>query len=212
MLFLAITVQLFSRDISVNKPSGTYIHSMIKSREKTIHSVTLLPPAVARQEVGWFNNIKTDELDSEESMSDPAHIVSEALRRRGWKVDESALSAQAVQKDEKLRNLVDYLRSRYETLALQMLNKPKDVSKGRYSLGEDVAKLAPFAPADAFAFVRSYFYGRYDNKMLCLNISLVDPQSGEVLILCNIRHMTPTGKYDTEKKIQYILKELSKIP
>ena len=212
VLFLTMDAQLLSADMSFFKSSRIYIHRKIKSREKTIQSVTVLPPTVAREELGWFGKVETEELESEEYVSDPTHIVAEAFRRRGWKVDENALSVQALQKDESLRNLVDYLCSRHVTLVSQIWKRPKDISKGRYSLGEDVAKLAPFAPADALAFVRSYFFGRYDNRALCLSISLIDPQSGEVLSLCHIRHMASFGKYNTEKKIQFVLEELRKIP
>jgi hypothetical protein len=117
-----------------------------------------------------------------------------------------------MQKDESLRNLVDNLNSRHVTLVSQIWRRPKDIAKGRYSLGEEVAKLAHFAPADALAFIRSYDSGRYDNKVLWLSISLVDPQSGVVLGLIHVRHIAAFATYSPERKSELILKELKKIP
>ena len=216
MLFLAIAGQGFSADISyIFKPSGTYIHRVIKSGEKTIRSVAVLTPTVASVDMGVmiFRPInKMMELEfgplSEEVKSDVAAMISDALRKRGWEVDESTFSAQAVQNEEKLRNLVDYLRARHATLVPQLLNRPKDVSKGRYSLGKEVASLAASAPNDALIFVRSHVFGLYNNFM-SLSISLVDSQSGEVLCFSQVRSYSAR---DREKRISLILKELRRVP
>jgi hypothetical protein len=113
-------------------------------------------------------------------------LVSDALRKRGWQVDGSAASRQALTSDSKRSALVDYLWARQVNLFDQIANRPQDIAKGRYSLGEEAAGLGTDAGTD-------------------MRISFVDPRSGEVL--CYVR-IGPTGlpkKLSGENRIERIL-------
>ena len=78
----------------------------LKSKEKTIRSVLFLPPRVVKDDSADAGK----EEDSEEIKSSTVGLVSDALRKRGWQVDGSAASRQALTSDSKRSALVDYLR------------------------------------------------------------------------------------------------------
>jgi hypothetical protein len=191
----------------------TNLHRKLKSHEKTIRSVTLLPPTVIRANCRVvLGCVEAEEEESREIRFDLAGIVSDALRKRGWEVDDHTFSDEALQSEERLRNLVDYLRVRHANLVLQMVNRPKDTSKGRYSLGEEVASLGSAARTDVLVLVHSHLFARWNEKMMSLYFSLVDSHSGEVL--CFSRACT-TGRLHgltREQRIQLTLKELRKVP
>lgn len=180
----------------------------LKSKEKTIRSVLFLPPRVVKDDSADAGK----EEDSEEIKSSTVGLVSDALRKRGWQVDGSAASRQALTSDSKRSALVDYLRARQVNLFDQIANRPQDIAKGRYSLGEEAAGLGTDAGTDALVFVQSYSYSRWAERQMSMRISFADPRSGEVL--CYVR-IGPTGlpkRLSRENRIERILKQLQKIP
>jgi len=63
-----------------------------------------------------------------------------------------------------------------------MLQVPKDVTRGRFTLGEAMDAYAPAAPADTVVFIR----GRtqtYGGWALYGHLGFVDARSGEILAL-----------------------------
>jgi lambda repressor-like predicted transcriptional regulator len=183
----------------------SYVNRRVKSEHKTIRSVVLLPPTatkpgpwpsrgeVVRAVMRGRRDLGRGQEEAEGLASEIAGIVANALRKKGWDVNDSVLSSQSLQNNEKLKNLVDYLCARYETLVTQMIRRPKDVSKGRYSLGDDVANLSA-PPTDVLVLVYGSCEWAYkgstappvwgaggQTKDTFLHISLVDPHTGEVL-------------------------------
>ena len=202
VLVLAIAARdLYPQGVVDFRRSQPYLHRKLKSRETTIRSVTLLPPTIIRANFRLIAFLEAEEEESEEARSDIAGIVSDALRKRGWEVNVGAFSSQALQGNERLRNLVDYVRARHLNLLRQMINRPKDVSKGRYSLGEEVASLNAAAPADALVLVRSHSFSRWDQKQMSMSILLVDPHSGEVLCFSRAVGGRMRGKLDYEGQV-----------
>ena len=202
----------------------TYVHPKLQNKQKTIRSVVLLPPTAQMTAEGIKSDFK--EKESEPLASAVGIVVSNALKKRGWEVNDAAFTSLALQDNEELKYLVGYLRARHQTLVGQIV--PKDVSKGRYSLGDGVAALSERAPADVLVLVhaegkRFTKAGRVFavavltwlwlpvlpgalaeslEKYVSLRISLVDSRTGE--ILC---YSTVSGA--GEKKI---LEELRKVP
>jgi hypothetical protein len=203
----------------------TYVHPKLQNKQKTIRSVVLLPPTAQMTAEGIKSDFK--EKESEPLASAVGIVVSNALKKRGWEVNDAAFTSLALQDNEELKYLVGYLRARHQTLVGQIV--PKDVSKGRYSLGDGVAALSKRAPADVLVLVhaegrRFTMAGRVFGvavltwigglpvlpgamvetleKYVSLRISLVDSRTGE--ILC---YSTVSGA--GEKKI---LEELRKVP
>ena len=68
----------------------------------------------------------------------------------------------------------------------QIANRPQDIAKGRYSLGEEAAGLGTDAGTDALVFVQSYSYSRWAERQMSMRISFVDPRSGKVLVMSEL--------------------------
>jgi ethanolamine utilization microcompartment shell protein EutS len=217
---LAFSLVMMAQDI----PAQTYMHPKLVSREKTISSVALLPPTAQMRAFG-FIGYDFKEKEAEQLASALAGVVSSALKKRGWQVNDSAFVGEALQSNEELRYLVGYLRARYQLLVDQI--KPKDVSKGRYSLGERVAALNSQAPTDALVLVHAdaerqtkagtvawtpilvWMGGpalaataiAIRSTDVSLRISLVDSHTGEILCFTKV----------SSAEEEQILKELQKI-
>jgi hypothetical protein len=88
-------------------------------------------------------------------------------------------------KDDASRYAVADMQAKYDTLRAQLAQKPKDLIRGRYTLGDSVASFGPGASAEAFVFVRAkggyklttpLFGSPFDG-----DLALVDAKTGEVL-------------------------------
>lgn len=216
-LFLAIAAQSLD--------AASYLHPKLKNKAKTIGSVTLLPPTAQMTAEGFIrDDIK--EKEAEPLASAIAAVMSSALKKRGWEVNDSAFASRALQDKEELRYLVGYLRTRHQTLVGRI--KPKDISKGRCSLGDRVAALG--AQADVLVLVHGdghrltkagwarqvgfsgAMWGLTGSalavmfetleKHVSLRISLVDSRTGEILCYSKV-----SGAGEKQ-----IVEELSKVP
>jgi hypothetical protein len=87
------------------------------------------------------------------------------------------------------------IAARYDSLLPKMMKKPKDVEKGRFSLGDEVLNLNLETTADAIVFVRgngqkltkgkaafSWLTLSLDLPYLALTIGVVDAHTGEILM------------------------------
>ena len=97
-------------------------------------------------------------------------------------------------KDSELRYVVDDLQKQYDSQIHLMMKKSKDVRKGRYTMGDSVAKLPAGEKADALLFVRAEGQVLTNGKkafgwlvtgqvwdMVQVTLGVVDSKTGEVL-------------------------------
>jgi hypothetical protein len=176
-------------------PAGAkeYVHPKIKSKEKTVRTAAVLPARVEFQKSG---------LKGAEGMIRESDVVAEgltkavinALSRRG--VTAQAAPAVSPAADSEQRYGVADLQSRFDTLLPQLLRSSKDVTKGRFSLGDEVGGTA-IESADALVFIRAqgiqqtkaraFVFGGLAGMMartsIQCQISVVDAKTGEVLFL-----------------------------
>ncbi len=175
-----------------------YIHPKIKSKEKLIQTVVVLPPVVVVQKSGMKGGESMLE-ESEKVTAELARIVSVALKERGMEVLETSFKEAALQEDPDLGYSLADMQSRYDALAPQLHDKPKDVRKARFTLGEDIGDLYPDALPDAFVFIRSqgmmltggkkafgWLVAGPKNHKIESYICLVDSLTGEVLFISKI--------------------------
>jgi hypothetical protein len=133
--------------------AAEYLSPKFIPKEHPVRKVVLLPAQVRLTKSG----IKGKEGMAKESDVFAEHLTSligKQLEARGVQVALIPFAEQAIDKNEELRATLTRLQNKYDTLAVQLHAKPKDVSKGRYSLGDEVATLRPGADADAIVFVR----------------------------------------------------------
>jgi hypothetical protein len=165
----------------------------LKSGKKAIRTAIILPVQASVMKVG----MKGGEAAIEEGRYVETHLpelVAQALQSTGCQVLDQALSDQAMQ-DVKLRNSVITLQNDFNTLEPHLRRKPKDVTKERFTIGDEVLNLGPGASADALIFVRAQGALNTGGKKafallvgggggvdyLFVELAMVDSQTGEVL-------------------------------
>jgi hypothetical protein len=173
-------------------------HPDLKSGKMVVHKTLILPPQARVIKSGMKGG---DSLIEESRMVETAlpAIVTKALQDKGCTVLENAFAPAALEKDQDLKYAVADIQGRFDELRKHMDQKPKDVRKGRYTLGDEVSKFNPGAAADALVFVRAEgvlntggkkafatVFGGLSGAMatrntIIVNIAVVDAQSGAVL-------------------------------
>jgi len=176
----------------------------MKAGAKLPKTLVMLPPTAAKTVMG------TEALgtqDCEELSHQFMGLVADAFAQNGWQIDKQTFSEQSVANEGKLRNLVAFLRERHAQMTREMLSRPKDVTKGKFSLGTDVAELGVGGRADALVLVHidavkppKVMFGpvsadsvgttvptlRRRGLWVFPRISLVDAATGEVLCFIDL--------------------------
>jgi len=128
-----------------------YLHPTMKSGAKAPRVFVLLPPTAARTVSGTVRVLRTE--DAADLSQQFTKLVVDAFAQNGWQIDRDSLAEQSVAGDAKLRNLVAFLRERHAQMVRELLSRPKDVTRGKFTFGPDVAELGARAPADALVLV-----------------------------------------------------------
>jgi hypothetical protein len=137
----------------IRRPCVSYVSPKFVPKEYPVRTVLLLPAQVQLTKSG----IKGKEGMAWESAAFAEQLmalIATQLEARNIKVVPNPFTEQALRENEELRATLTRLQNKYDTLAVQLHAKPKDVRKGRYSLGDEVATLGPGANADAIVFIR----------------------------------------------------------
>lgn len=168
-------------------------HPDLKSGKKQVHSLLLVPIQVELTR----SSMKGDEPMMEESRQterDLTPVIRNVLQELGYQLDQTSISLAAMEKDSDLRYIVDDLQKRFDAELQQIDRKSKDVRKGRFTLGDEVAKLPGGENSDALLFVRVYgkvvtggkkFFSAMleetENDTAQMQFGVVDAKTGEVL-------------------------------
>ncbi len=173
-------------------------HPDLKSGKMVVHKVHILPPEAKVIKSGMKGG---ESLIEESRMVEAAlpAIITKALQDKGCAVLENAFAPAALEKDQDLKYALADIQDRFDALRQHLDKKPKDVRKGRYTMGDEVSKFNPGAAADALVFVRAEgmlntggkkafatVFGGLSGAMatrnsIMVNIAVVDAQSGAVL-------------------------------
>jgi len=184
--------------LGINMPAlhaKEWTHPKLKSKEKIIRTVAIVPPRVVINKAG-VKGSQSMLQESEQVGAEITRIISQDLTQRGFTVRSDQFSAASLNGNEGLKYSMADLQNRYDQLAEQLLRKPKDVTKGRFSLGDQVSTFGSTAAVDALVFVRSsgtmltgrkkafgLLVGGAKNHSVVSTISIVDAQTGEVLFV-----------------------------
>jgi hypothetical protein len=190
-------------------------HPDLKSGKKVVQKVVILPAQVQVTKSG----VKGAEPLIEESQQVEAAlpgVVNKVFSERGCTVVENPFTPQALEKDQDLKYALADLQGKFDTLRKQLDQKPKDVRKGRFTLGDEVAKFNPGASADALVFVRgegvistggkkafATIFGGISGAAatadrLEVHIAVVDAQTGAILYY---GRATATGNFRDPEKL-----------
>ena len=122
--------------------------------KRVINNVLILPSEATLTKYG----MKGGEPMVEESHSlatGISSVVRETLKARGYEVLADAFGSADLDQNPELKYALADLQARYDKLQRLLKKKPKDVRKGRFTLGDEVANFNPGATADALVFVRA---------------------------------------------------------
>ena len=140
--------------VCTNVALAQFEHPDLKSGKKQVHSMVLMPVQVEITKVGMKGaEPMMDESRQTEQALTP--VIGTVLHNLGYKLDMESLSREALEKDSDLRYTVDDLQKKFDEELKQMNRKSKDVRKGRFTLGDEVAKLSAGEKVDALLFVRA---------------------------------------------------------
>jgi len=130
-------------------------HPDLKSGKAAVKNAVIVPPTVRIMKSGVKSN---EELIEESRQIENAlpPLIADVLQERQCTVNDKVLTADALEKDAELKYAVADLQKRFDEVFPQMQRKPKDIRKGRFTMGDEVAKLNPGGSADALVFVRGF--------------------------------------------------------
>jgi hypothetical protein len=164
-----------------------------KSGKVVVHKVLILPPHVNVTKSGMKGN---ESLIPESRTIEGAlpGIIAEAMQAKGCSVLDNLFAPEALEKNQDLKFAVADIQDRFDALHKHISEKPKDVRKGRFTMGDEVANFNPGAAADALVFVRASgvvntggkkvlgaIAGVNEADYILVDIAIVDSQSGAVL-------------------------------
>jgi hypothetical protein len=168
-------------------------HPDLKSGKVVLKNVVILPPSVKMMKSGVKGN---EEMIEESRAFEGAlpPVVTSVLQQHQCTVDDKLLSPETEEKDPDIRYAIADLQKQFDEMLPQLERKPKDIRKGRFTMGDEVAKLNPGGALDALVFVRGAGQVNTGGKMfltamaggavynvVVYHIAVVDARSGAVL-------------------------------
>ncbi|GEM_PF-427200 len=196
------------------------VHPDLKSGKEHVNRIVIMPvqAEIDKQSMKGGEPMTEQARELEKSLTP---VIADVLRKMNVTVDDTAFASAAFDKDPDFRYTTDDLQKKFDAILGQLTRKPNDVRKGRFTLGDSVAKLGDLN-ADALLFVRASgsvltgarkvwsFPLSYDR--LRLRMALVDARTGTVLyfakqtILKNVTKDPNNAKED----IQALFKDFGK--
>lgn len=200
-----------------------YLHPRVSGKEINIRNVVVLQARVeiVRQSMKGPEGMAA-ESDLLSTRVTQLIIESLTAKRISASTDMSTNSAEA---DMQRKYQLSDTQARYDALLPKIIKKPKDVKKGRFSLGDEILNLNLDKSTDAIVFVRgrgqklskgmktfSILTMSMNLPYLALTIGIVDAHTGEVLVYANpVAIADATGENDKPLR-KAIDKSLKKLP
>jgi hypothetical protein len=198
------------------------VNEKLKARKVIIRKAVLLPAQVAFNKVGT-RGPEGGTPEADQIGASLYSAVSKELSRRGVEVLPNPLEEA---KSDAAKYAVANLQARYDSVGVQVRRKPDRVAKGRFTLGDQVAKFEPGAAADALVFIRgagliltsarraialatgnwflmSQFFGE---------VAFVDAKTGEVLVFVRFTLYRDATRKSDERFSQSLRRALRDVP
>lgn len=201
------------------------LHPKLEKKEKAVKNVLVLPARVELTKSGMKGNEGMLKESDQAAEALPKLVVA-ALQKKGYTVLDDPFTPQALGENNDLKFALADAQNRYDVLGLQLHQKPKDVKKGRFTLGDEVSRINPDGKADTLVFIRASGNKNTGGRKtfgllfggpgmvfdgLLVSLSFVDAHSGEVLAITSAN-----GAVDfvnkTEGMAKNIEKSLKKLP
>ena len=154
-------------------------HPDLKSGKTVLKNALIVPPNVRIVKSGVKSNEEMIEESRQIENALPP-VIADVLQERQCAVNNQVLTADALEKDTELKYAVADLQKRFDEVFPQLQKKPKDIRKGRFTMGDEVAKLNPGGAADALVFVRGFGSVSTGGKMFLSAMAGVAAYNGTV--------------------------------
>ena len=154
-------------------------HPDLKSGKAVVRTAMILPPSIKIVKSGVKGNETLTEESHQVEIALPPLLTS-VLQEHQCSVNDKALASDALAKDTELQYAVADLQKRFDEMFPQLERKPKDVRKGRFTMGDEVAKINPGGTVDALVFVRGFGQVNTGGKVFLSAVAGVSPASGIV--------------------------------
>ena len=174
--------------------ASEFLHPRLKSKKQVVKSVFIVPARVEITRMG-IKGAEPMGKESEELGQQLQALIAGSLKEQGITVNEDAFKAGSAGANDRTYAIAD-LQTRYDNLSAQLHKKPKDIQKGRFSMGDDVATAGGGTSADALVFVRSQgtvltggkkafglLVGGPSGNGVVSHVTMVDARSGDVLFM-----------------------------
>jgi hypothetical protein len=173
-----------------NAAQCQYLNPKITGKQITLRNLVMMPAKVeiVRQSVKGPEGMAAE---SDLLSASIPQLIAEVLSKRNLAV----WFNEVAREDPEAKYTRADIAARYDALLPKIMKKPKDVGKGRFSLGDEVLNLNLDKTADAIVFVRghgqkltkgktafSLLTLSLDLPYLVLTIGVVDAHTGEVLL------------------------------
>jgi hypothetical protein len=176
-----------------------FLHPKLKAKEIKVQNVAVLPPVVTMTKHG-VKGVEGMAKEEEEAAGGIGSSVAAALRDTGLSV-ETPFTDEALKDNNELKYAVADVQRKFDEIAPQLYRKPKDIRKGRFTLGDMVAVLNSKGTSDALVIIRSDGQKQTKGKAFMTgglvgmaaagkatfisHVVLVDAKNGDVLYLAN---------------------------
>jgi hypothetical protein len=180
--------------------ANQYAHPSLKSKEKTVRKLLLLPPRVQIQRQGMKGSegMIKEAGDFGQAVSS---LVAGQLAQEGCEVIFNQAVREPSTSDENTKFALTDIQNKYDRIEAVISRKPKDVRKGRFSIGDDVLAMNLAERGDALVFVRVngivltkgrkifglLVPGTLPWSTVFISIALVDSKTGDVLYFSKIK-------------------------
>ena len=133
---------------------GPYLHPKLKAKEVKVRTVVVLPPAIVTMTKQGVKGSEGMGNEEDQATNDLSSLVASDLSKTGLSV-ESPFTEAALKDNNDLKYALADVQKKYDEVAPQLYRKPKDVKKGRFTLGDMVSVLNSKGNADALVIIRS---------------------------------------------------------
>jgi hypothetical protein len=219
-LFLALFVVLAA--LTPRTLQAQYLHPKVSGKEICIRSVVVLPARVEIVKQG-MRGPEGMAAESDLLSTQVTQLIIEALTAKHIIALTNMTGSSDA--DQQKKYLLSDFQTRYDALLPKIIKKPKDVKKGRFTLGDEVLNLNLDKTTDAIVFVRgqgqkltkgmktfSILTMSLNLPYLLLTIGIVDAHTGEVLLYANPMALADATSQNDKPLSQAIERSLKKLP
>lgn len=128
-------------------------HPDLKSGKIKPAKLLIMPPQVEIVRIGMKSNEGLIEESQKVEQALPG-IINGVFTDRGFPLVASPYTKEALSKNEEVKYALADVQKQFDVIFPQIAKKPKDIRKGRFTMGDVVTKFA--AGADAILFVRAH--------------------------------------------------------